>query len=164
MWTEVIEYRLKLIEETSRSRCVPKSIFDRNWFREVGYSEDNGIFIIAGGLFGYFEESKVTSLLSSMAEYFPAGELMFDIQSRLGNAVVNRQIEKTGASGVRFRFALGNPKKRVTEWSDKIEVVDWFPMFSRTRRNPRWSRKTRLTMSISDLFAASKMVHLRFQP
>jgi O-methyltransferase involved in polyketide biosynthesis len=48
---DAIDFRKKLIPETSRSECIAKSAFDISWFDDVGYKEEKGIYFIAGGLF-----------------------------------------------------------------------------------------------------------------
>ncbi|MFW9991481.1 MAG: class I SAM-dependent methyltransferase [Candidatus Odinarchaeota archaeon] len=160
---EAIEYRLQFIPESSRSTCIPKSVLDHTWFDDVDFKPENGIFFFAGGLFNYFKEKEVSDLCKTMAERFPGGELMFDVPSKIGNKIINRRFRKLGVKGIVFYFGLGNPVKQISRWSDRIEVIDWFSLFSRTHRNPRWKRRTRFMMSISDLFKVGKYVHLRFK-
>ncbi len=159
---DAIDYRLGLIPEGERNRCIAKSVFDRSWFNEIEHIVEYGIIFIVGGLFVYFDEKDVANLLNDMANYFAGGELMFDASSKIGNAIVNRRLDDVGTEGVRFKLAIGNPRKQLSTWSTRIEVIESFPMFSRLPRNPKWRRKTRYLMKISDLISAAKVIHLRF--
>jgi O-methyltransferase involved in polyketide biosynthesis len=159
---DAIDYRLDLLPETTRSKCIPKSIFELSWFDDIGFEPRRGAFFIAGGLFSYFREADLISLCNSMAERFPSAELMFDAGSRVGNMFVNRRFKKYGIMGLKQQFDLGNPLSQLSRWSDKIEVVEWFPHFARTQREQTWKWKTRTMMNLCDWFSLSKFVRVRF--
>jgi O-methyltransferase involved in polyketide biosynthesis len=160
---DAITYRLSLLPEKPRGNHIASSVFDTNWFKQVDYSEEQGVFFIAGGLFGYFEENDVSTLAATMAEHFPGGELIFDCQSGLGNRIVNRRVLKGGNSGAEFKMSVGDPKKQLASWSDRLNIVDWFPYFSRISWSTKWSRKTRLMMRVTDALGAGKFIHVRFK-
>jgi O-methyltransferase involved in polyketide biosynthesis len=133
-----------------------------SWFDDIGFEPRRGAFFIAGGLFSYFREADLISLCNSMAERFPSAELMFDAGSRVGNMFVNRRFKKYGIMGLKQQFDLGNPLSQLSRWSDKIEVVEWFPHFARTQREQTWKWKTRTMMNLCDWFSLSKFVRVRF--
>ncbi|MFX1539067.1 MAG: class I SAM-dependent methyltransferase [Promethearchaeota archaeon] len=160
---EAIEYRKKLIPESSRSKCLAKDVFDLSWFNDIDFDVEKGIFLFAAGLFNYFQEEKIADLCSAMAERFPNGELMFDIPSSLGNRIMNRRLKKLGVTGITFYFGLNNPGRQITKWSEKIQLINWFSLFSKVVRNKKWKLYTRLQMNISDIFKIGKYVHLRFK-
>lgn len=159
---ESINYRLTLIPETTRSHCIPKSIFDRSWFQDISISPERGLLFIAGGLFGYFQEKDIYQLLIDMIDFFGKADLLFDIYSKLGNRILNRRLAKAGVKGVRFLFALDNPRPQLKAWSERIRIKESFSMFSRISRNPRWSRKTRLYMKLVDYFSIASFIHVSF--
>lgn len=159
---DAIDFRKKLIPETSRSECIAKSAFDISWFDDVGYKEEKGIYFIAGGLFHYFEESEIRRLVSSMAERFPDGGMIFDAVSKAGLRFTNRMVKKTGNIGAELYFHLGNPAKQISKWSDNIEVAEWYPYWNGIKRDPRWSKKTIFQMNFCDWFKMAKFVQLRF--
>ncbi len=159
---EAVAYRRKLILETRRSTCIPKSVFDYSWFSDANFSPEKGIFFFAGGLFNYFQEDDISGLCKAMAQQFPGGQLMFDAPSRLGNRIMNRRFKKYGAMGIEFSFGLGNPPKQIPRWSAEIELVDWFSLYSRVERNPKWRIRTRVLMRICDWLKVVEVAHLRF--
>jgi O-methyltransferase involved in polyketide biosynthesis len=159
---DAIDFRKKLIPETSRSRCIAKSAFDVSWFDDVDYEEEKGIYFIAGGFFYYFEESEIRRLVSSMAESFSDGGLIFDAISKLGLWFTNRMVKKTGNTGAEVLFGLGNPVKRISGWSGNINVAEWYPYWHGVKRDPRWSKNTIFKMNFCDWFKMAKFVQLRF--
>ncbi|MFX1607294.1 MAG: class I SAM-dependent methyltransferase [Promethearchaeota archaeon] len=159
---DAIEYRLQLIPETERSRCIPKSIFDFSWMDDIRYKPDDGLLMFAGGLFAYFTEEEVSSLFKSMAQTFPCGEIIFDSSSGRGNWFINRRFKKFGITGINHKFEAKS-KEQIEGWSDRIRVIDWFPFFSRVEKNPKWNRGTRMIMALNSRFSLAKFIHLRFQ-
>jgi O-methyltransferase involved in polyketide biosynthesis len=159
---DAIDFRKKLIPETARSECIAKSAFDVSWFDDLDYEEEKGIFIIAGGFFYYFEEPEIRRLVSSMAESFPDGGLIFDAISKAGLWFTNRMVKKTGNTGAEVHFSLGNPVKRILGWSGNIEVAEWYPYWHGIKRDPRWSKNTIFKMNFCDWFKMAKFVQLRF--
>ncbi len=159
---EAIEYRRKLIPDSPRSSCISKSVLDHSWFNDVRFAPDRGVLFFSGGLFNYFREDKVSDLCRAMSERFPGGQLVFDAPSGLGNRVMNRRFRKRGVTGVEFSFGLGNPTKQIPKWSDRIRLVEWFPLYARTERNPKWRIRTRVLMDVCDLLGVVKVAHLRF--
>lgn len=155
-------FRKKLIPETERSRCIAKSAFDVSWFDDLDYEEEKGIYFITGGFFYYFDESEIRRLVSSMAESFPDGGLIFDAISKMGIWFTNRMVKKTGNIGAEAYFSLGNPVKRISKWSNNIEVSEWHPYWHGVKRDPRWGKKTIFKMNFCDWFKIAKFVQLRF--
>ncbi|MGP8329371.1 MAG: class I SAM-dependent methyltransferase [Methanosarcinaceae archaeon] len=159
---DAIDFRKKLIPETSRSECIAKSAFDVSWFDDLDYEEEKGIYIIAGGFFYYFEEPEIRRLVSSMAESFPDGGLIFDAISKAGLWFTNRMVKKTGNTGAEVHFSLVNPVKRISRWSGNIKVAEWYPYWHGIKRDPRWSKNTIFKMNFCDWFKMAKFVQLRF--
>lgn len=159
---EAIAYRKQYISETPRSKCISKSVLDLSWFDDIEFTQANGIFFFAAGLFNYFKESEVSALCIKMVQRFPNGELVFDVPSRFGVKILNRRLKGMGLKGIKMYFGVGNPKKQLSKWSDKIQVVDWFTLFSKIPRNPKWEKNTRRLMNASDRFKMGKYIHLKF--
>ena len=79
----VIEIRKRLLPEPDRTTCIAKSFLDQSWCKDV--DTENGVFMIAGGLLRYFEESQVRQFFSLLADNLPGGEIVFDVESKLDN-------------------------------------------------------------------------------
>ncbi|MFX0078932.1 MAG: class I SAM-dependent methyltransferase [Candidatus Hermodarchaeota archaeon] len=158
-----IEYRRQWLPETPRNLIIGKSVFDYSWFRDVQFDQQKGIFCFAGGLFHYFSESEVATLLQAMAEAFPNGELFFDMPSKFGIRILKRRFKSYGIEGVEIKFGLGNARIQIPSWTKRAKVLDWFPMFSRVAWNPKWKWKTRMMMRLSNWLKVVTFVHIKFQ-
>ncbi|MFW9966347.1 MAG: class I SAM-dependent methyltransferase [Candidatus Thorarchaeota archaeon] len=159
---DAIDYRRQLIPETSRSRCIAKSIFDFSWMEEIGFNKADGLLMIAGGLFAYFEEEDVSQFFRTIAQRFPGGEIIFDSSSSRGNWVINRRFRKYGITGIYHKFDAKSPSQ-IESWSELLDVVDWFPYFSRVGMNPSWGLRTRLTMALNSKLKLAKFIHVKIK-
>jgi len=75
-----IDIRKQLLPEPDRVTYIAKSLLDPSWCKDVEHTEE-GVFMIAGGLFYYFEESQVKQFFSMLADNFPGDEIVFDVES-----------------------------------------------------------------------------------
>ncbi|MGB8310384.1 MAG: class I SAM-dependent methyltransferase [Halobacteriota archaeon] len=78
----VIDIRKQLLPEPDRVTYIAKSLLDPSWCKDIEHTED-GVFMIAGGALGWFEEAQVKQFFSMLADNFPDGEIVFDAMSRL---------------------------------------------------------------------------------
>jgi O-methyltransferase involved in polyketide biosynthesis len=161
---EAIAYRQKWLPESDRNCYIAKSVFDYSWFEKANFNPEHGLFCIAGGLFHYFPENQVADLLSAMAEKFPGGELFFDMPSKLGIWIIKQRLRSYGIQGITMHFGLGNPVRKIHEWSNCLQVLEWFPFFARISRKKKWKWRTRLMMWLNDWLGVSKFVHVQFRP
>ena len=159
---DAIEFRKQFIPESPRCKCIAKSALDYSWFDDIEFNAEKGIFFIAGGFIYYFKEEEIYTLFRAMVERFPGGEIIFDAISKLAKIIMNRRSKKAGAEAKSFHFSVGNPMKKFPKWSNKIEVVDWFTIWTRTPLNPNWSKKTIKMINIAERFKTAKIVQVRF--
>ncbi|GGC67269.1 class I SAM-dependent methyltransferase [Hoyosella rhizosphaerae] len=75
---EVAKLRAVLVPDNPRLVNVAKSAFDTAWTAQVRSPED-GVLILAQGLFQYFTWDDVTTLLQHCGETFPGAEIIFDV-------------------------------------------------------------------------------------
>ncbi len=158
---DMIDYRRQLIPETDRSTCIAADAFDDGWLDQVEFSADKGIFIIAGGLFMYFDEEKIAQFMGTLARRFPGGRIVFDSGSKLAIRIGNARAKKAGSAAV-WKFGMGNPEKTIAAWGDSLDLVWWTTFYKDIPRDPRWERKTRKIMRLSDALKLGKIVLLQF--
>ena len=77
----VIDIRRRLLPEPDRVTYISKSFLDPTWYKDIKHTED-GVFIIAGGLLHFFEESQVQQFFSALADNFDGGEIVFNVIPR----------------------------------------------------------------------------------
>lgn len=125
---EAIAMREKFIQPDERHVHVPLSATDRGWFDFV--PKDKPVFITAQGLFMYFTEGEVRSLLQDMAKTFPQATLMFDTISEFlsRKAMSEKGWMKTKhyrVPPVPWGINRDEMETVFTQWlSDDIEVID----------------------------------------
>ena len=155
-----MELRNKLIEKTARVAQIECSVFDTAWFDKV-IVEDNILFI-AAGVFYYFEESQIKSLLVSMAKRFPGSEVVFDAASPLGVRILNQLVIKKGGmqKDSFLRWGLRNAKK-LEGWHGSIKVLDQYAHFSNLKLSRAKQIRARLKIFLSDILRTVYMVHIR---
>jgi len=81
----VIDIRRRLLPEPDRVTYIARSVFDPSWCRDISYTED-GVFMIAGGVFHFFEQAQVKQFFSMLADNFHGGEIVFNVLSRSGDS------------------------------------------------------------------------------
>jgi O-methyltransferase involved in polyketide biosynthesis len=77
----VIDIRRQLLPEPDRVTYIAKSFLDPSWCKDIRYTEE-GIFMIAGGVFHFFEGSQIKQFFSMLADNFDGGEIVFNVISR----------------------------------------------------------------------------------
>lgn len=159
---DAITFRKNFLPESSRNTYISKSALDVSWFEDIDFNPEKGIFFMVAGFIYYFKEEDISSLFEAMANRFPGGKLVFDCVSKMAVKIANRRAKKTGAKGPFWQLAIGNPMKQISKWSKKIQVIDWFTMWSRTERNPNWNKKTLRMISITERLKTSKIVYVKF--
>jgi O-methyltransferase involved in polyketide biosynthesis len=78
----VIDIRRQLLPEPDRVTYIAKSLLDPSWCKDIERTED-GVFMVAGGVLPFFEESQVKEFFSMLADNFPGGEIVFNALSKL---------------------------------------------------------------------------------
>src|SRR5512139_2456211 len=79
---DVIELRRKLVGgEGARHHFLACSVFDSDWLGEIDAHRPRPVLFVAEGVFMYYDETQVKSLVLTMKEHFPGAELVFDAYS-----------------------------------------------------------------------------------
>jgi len=159
--SNAIEFRNQLIPEGSRNKCISKSVLDFSWFDDIEWSRENGIFFIAGGFVYYFKQNHLKELFNKISLQFPGAEIIFDAISKFALRKFNQLAKKAG-KGEAVYFSVKNPENLFPLWSEKIEVIEWFPLWTRTEINPTWNNRTKKMIKLMRRLNTSKIVQLRF--
>jgi O-methyltransferase involved in polyketide biosynthesis len=126
---EVIELRRKFIsDEGGRYHFIACSAFDSAWLDTVSIHRQRPFLFLAEGVFMYFEEAQLKSLVLMLRDHFPSAELVFDAFSpflvRMNN--FRFKISRTTISA-RYNWGLKRGKD-LEGWGDSIFLLDeWFP-------------------------------------
>jgi len=153
---EVIDLRRKLIaNECPRYHFLAYSVFDKAWLDLLSVHGERPFLFLAEGVFMYFEEAQVKSLVLSLRDNFPGAELVCDAFSPF---IVR-------ANNLRFRFSRSNISARyhwglknckdVESWGNDIVLLDeWFPLDQPEPRfaHIQWMRHIPLLAKVMGIF------------
>jgi len=148
---EVIEAREKLVSCREREKNVAMDAFDTAWFNEVETLVEDGVYVISGGVFMYFEAERLKKLFVEMAKRFPGGGICFDACNSMGLKKSNRVVEKSGNTGAPIRLAVDDAQKLFSPWSEKFEKINMateLPQDMRNAKSVPWMSKFILNMGM----------------
>jgi O-methyltransferase involved in polyketide biosynthesis len=122
---EVIELRRKLIgDEGGRYHLLDCSVLEPAWLETVRAHRGRPFLVLAEGVFMYFTEAQVKSLVLTLRDRFPGAELVFDawrpFEIWLGNFVLGGLL--------RWGFWRG---QEIEGWGDGIRLLDEWGYFDR---------------------------------
>ncbi len=120
---DVIELRRKLIGgEGERYHLLSCSVLDSAWLDVVSAHHQRPFLFLAEGVFMYFEEAQVKSLVLTIREHFPGAELVFDAYSPFLFWTHNLKVTRTGI-GAHLHWSLKRPQD-LERWRDGIRLLD----------------------------------------
>jgi len=157
---EVIELRRKFIdEEGGRYHFLACSAFDSAWIDMVSIHRQRPFIFLAEGVFMYFKEAQIQSLVLTLLDHFPGAELVFDAFSPFLVKMNNFRF-KVSRTKLSARYHWGLKRgKDLESWGEGISLLDeWFPL---DRPEPRlariqWMRHIPLLAKVMGIF------HYRF--
>jgi O-methyltransferase involved in polyketide biosynthesis len=154
---EVIELRRKLIgDEEGRYHLLSCSVFDNTWLNTVKRHSQCPFLFLAEGVFMYFKEAQVKSLVLTLRDHFPGAELVFDAFTPFVIWGNNLRMSLTRI-GARYYFGLKHSKD-LESWGDGITLLDEWNYF--THPEPRLAR-VQWVRYIPPLAKASGIFHYR---
>ena len=93
---DVIELRRKLVGgEGARYHFLACSVLESAWLDTVSAHRQRPFLFLAEGVFMYFEEAQVKSLVLTLREHFPGAELVFDAFSPFMRWAHNLRVTRT---------------------------------------------------------------------
>ncbi len=110
------------------------------------------IFVVAG-VFQYFKEQEVLSLISKLQEQFENAQLLFDATDEFGVKYAEKYVKKTGNKDAMMHFYINDPQ----EFADKANITlilarGFYSLISKELR-----RKLKLYTKIATRIADNKM-------
>ena len=157
---DVMDLRRRLIPETDRCTCIAKSLFDFSWFDDIGKPEE-GLIMLACGVFWYFGEDDVKLIIHSLANRFHGAEIVFDALSRIAAIITTRFVRGSANKEARPRSIL--TAKKVCKWDTNVEVVEEYANWAHIHRDPSWKWRTIMQMNVTDRVKSNRVIHLRFK-
>jgi O-methyltransferase involved in polyketide biosynthesis len=153
---EVIELRRKFIsDEGGRYHYLPCSAFDSAWLDAMNKYYQRPLLVLAEGVFMYFEETQVKSLVRRLRDRFPGAELVFDAFSPFLVRMNNFRF-KVSRTTINARYNWGLKHGRDLEgWGEGITLLgEWFPFDCPEPRlaHIQWMRHIPLLAKVMGIF------------
>jgi len=139
---DVIELRRKFIgDEGERYHLLGCSALDNAWLDTVSAHRERSCLFLAEGVFEYFEEAQVKSLVLTLRDHFPGAELVFDAFSPL-HVWTNTLLFSIIKLGAPLHWGIWRGQK-IEGWGDGIRLLDewgWLDRPEPRLAHIRWMR------------------------
>ena len=157
----VIEYRRDLLPELERETYLAGDAFSEDWIRQVRTEfPDAPILVTAGGLFHYFEENKVISLLRMIGQSGNM-EVVFDTVNKKGMAMMQKKyMKQVGHADAQMFFFVDAAKELAAKIGSNAKVIAEEPYYRYIPKNGL-KLSTKVSMAVSDQFKMVKMICLK---
>ena len=151
---DVIELRRKFVgNESSRYHYLASSAFDLAWLESVNAHRQRPFLFLAEGVFMYFEETQIKSLVTEMQKQFPCAELVFDAFSPFLVRASNLRFALTHY-GARYHWGLKRGRD-LESWSPGISLLDEWSYFDQPEprlAHIRWMRHIPFWAKVLSIF------------
>ena len=159
----VIAYRRTLLPEQKREIYLAGDAFDDGWFKRVRTDvPDAPLLVTASGLFHYFQEDQVLSLLRMLSQYGNI-EVVFDAVSQKGLAMMQKKyMKEMGHSEAQMFFSVDRAARLAEQIGPHAFVLAAKPYYLNIDKSGL-KFFTKISMIVSDHFHMVKMIHLKFE-
>ena len=117
---DVIKLRNELLPPEDREENIACNLNDVEWFDKIDNS--NGVIFFASGVFYYFLNEEVKSLIIKMANYFNDSVLVFDAAGKTTVKLISIWLNSLKVKEVGTYFSVSNLEE-ISSWSNNIEVT-----------------------------------------
>ena len=158
---DVIALRKSLLPERKGEVLILADAFTDTWIRQI--REQSGarpLLVTAGGLFYYFEEEKVLSLMRMLQAYGDI-ELIFDAVNKSGMSMMRRKwMKQVGHEDAKMFFYVESADALVEKIGGRAKVLaeeKYYEHIDKTGLNLTF----RISMLVSDKLHMVQMIHLK---
>ena len=157
----VIDYRRELLPELERETYLAGDAFSEDWIRQVRTEfPDAPILVTAGGLFHYFEENKVISLLRMIGQSGNM-EVVFDTVNKRGMTMMKKKyMKQVGHADAQMFFYVDAAEELAAKIRGNVKVIAEEPYYRYIPKNGL-KLSTKVSMAVSDQFKMVKMICLK---
>lgn len=117
---DVIKVRNELLPPEDREENIACNLNDVEWFDKIDKS--NGVIFFASGVFYYFLDEEVKSLIVKMSSYFNDSVLVFDAAGKMTVKLISIWLNSLKVKEVGTYFSVSNLKE-ISSWTNNIEVT-----------------------------------------
>ena len=158
---EVMALRDTLIAPDERNVSIHESMFDNSWATSIRDAHPESAFLVlVEGVFMYFSEDQVRSVIERIAKNFTPGELMIDACTSF--ACKNRNKHDT-VKHTNAEFKWGMDDDALPEqWADNLSLME--TTYYMNQERARWTWRDRIISFFPPIGKAFKMLHFSIGP
>lgn len=120
---DVIALRNQLLAAGEREQNLALDLNDPVWMDAIDADSADGTVLFAAGVFYYFTTKQVQRLVTSMAERFPGGRLVFDGAGKTAvKLMLKTWVKQAGIRDVGAYFSVKDAKAELELWSPLLSV------------------------------------------
>lgn len=151
--------RVHVMDAMAEDFITAHGLFDLAWTDAVPH--DKPILIYAAGVFPYFDEERIVSLMQDLRRIFPGAELIFDAVDSRGLRYAERYVEKTGNASAAMHFAVDD----AAAFAEKagVTLIAREPFFGNALRllKGKIGLYTRISMQVCDRQDRLKVIRVK---
>lgn len=160
---DVIAVRNQMLPPRKREENIPCNLNETSWFDKIDASD--GAVFFAAGVFYYFLNTEVKTLVQAMAQAFPGGKLVFDAANKTAvKLMLKTWIKDAKIKDVGAYFAVSDAKAELSPWSEKLQISSRGYMLGyNDLKDPSVSSFFRFLAKIGDEKMKMQIVRLDFK-
>lgn len=157
---EVILLRKEIIPEQDNMVYISSSIFDDDVIEKLKEKcGDKPTLFIASGLFHYFTEDMVLSLLNKFKSFNNAS-IVFDAVSKLGMRATKKYMQKLKKENAYMYFYVDKPNELTKKIGDNVVLISNSDLYTNICKKGM-NLLTKLSMFISDKLHMVKIIYIK---
>lgn len=162
---DVIALRNQLLPAGEREQNLALDLNDPVWMDAIDVNPADGTVLFAAGVFYYFTTKQVQRLVTSMAERFPGGRLVFDGAGKTAvKLMLKTWVKQAGIKDVGAYFSVKDAKGELELWSPLLSVSSrGYMQGYRKLEGPGVSPIHRLLAKIADGPLHLQIVRVKFK-
>ncbi len=160
---DVIQIRDHLLPAGEREENIPCDQNDHSWFGQIDAS--GGAVFFASGVFYYFLNEQVRTLVQGMAGAFPGGRLVFDAANEKSlKLLLKTWLKDAKIQDVGAYFAVSDAVQELSPWSNRLRVSSRGYMLGyHDLKDPSVSGFFRFLAKVGDGMMKMQIVRLDFE-
>lgn len=160
---DVIAVRNQMLPPRKREENISCNLNDTSWFDKI--DDSDGAVFFAAGVFYYFLNDEVKTLVQAMAQAFPGGKLVFDAANKTAvKLMLKTWIKDAKIKDVGAYFAVSDAKAELSPWSEKLQISSRGYMLGyNDLKDPSVSSFFRFLAKIGDEKMKMQIVRLDFK-
>ena len=160
---DVIAVRNEILPVGAREKNIPCDLNSTEWFERIDASD--GAVFFASGVFYYFRNEQVKSLVCAMAKAFPSCRLVFDSAGKTAVKMIAKTwIKQAKIKDVNAFFYVSDAEKELSDRDNNINVSSKGYMLGYTDlKDESVSAFFRLLAKFGDNIMKMKIVRLDFK-